>query len=79
MMKNIDDSRVLEVTPDRTTESADILWRTLSPKQRSKVRAVCVDMRQAYETSKETNAPSALTVYDRFYISQDLNEAVDKV
>ena len=79
VMTDIDESRVLEVTPDRTTESADILWKTLSPKQRSKVRAVCMDMWQAYETSTETNAPNALIVHDRFHISKYLNEAVDKV
>jgi len=79
VMTDIDESRVLEVTPDRTTESADILWKTLSPKQRSKVRAVCMDMWQAYETSTETNAPNALIVHDRFHISKNLNEAVDKV
>jgi transposase len=69
----------LQLTPDRTTESADILWKTLSPKQRSKVRAGCMDMWQAYETSTETNAPNALIVHDRFHISKHLNEAVDKV
>ncbi|MFN9289699.1 MAG: transposase, partial [Planctomyces sp.] len=54
VMTDIDESRVLEVTPDRTTESADILWKTLFPKHRSKVRPVCMDMWQAYETSTET-------------------------
>ena len=78
-MTDIDESRVLEVTPDRTTESADILLKTLSPKQRSKVRAVCMDMWQAYQTSTETNAPNALIVHDRFHISKYLNEAVDIV
>ncbi|MFN7869501.1 MAG: transposase, partial [Planctomyces sp.] len=70
---------VLEVTPDRTPESADILRKTLSPRQRSKVRAVCMDMWQAYETSTVTNAPNALIVHDRFHISKYLYEAVDKV
>jgi len=57
VMTDIDESRGLEVTSDRTTESADILGKKLSPKQRSKVRAVCIDMWQAYETSTATNAP----------------------
>jgi transposase len=75
----IDESRMPEVTPDRTPESAAILWKTLSPKQRSQVRAVCMDMWQADETSTETNAPNALIVHDRFHISKYLNEAVDEV
>ncbi len=70
---------MLEVTPDRMTESADILRKTLSPKHRSKVRAVCMDVWQAYETSTETNAPNALIVHDRFHISKYLNEAVEQV
>ena len=79
VMTDIDQSRVLEVTPDRTTESADELWKTLSRKQRSKVQAVCMDMWQAYETGTETNAPNAVIVHDRFHIAKYLNEAVDKV
>lgn len=67
---------VLEVTPDRTTESADILWKTLSRKQRSKVRAVCMDMWQAYETSTETNAPNALIVHDRTWFSSHISNGL---
>jgi transposase len=79
VMTDIDESRVPEVTPDRTPESADIRWKTLSPKQRSQVRAVCMGMLQAYETSTETPAPKALIVHDSCHISKYLNEAVDKV
>ena len=61
MMPDLDQSRVLDVTPDRTTESADALWKTLSRKQRRKVKAVCMDMWQAYETSTGANAPTALS------------------
>jgi transposase len=59
VMTDIDESRVLEVTPNRTTELAEFLWKTLSPKQHSRGRVVCMDMWQAYETSTETNAPNA--------------------
>ena len=79
MITEIDQSRVLDVTPDRTMESADALWETLSRKQRRKVKAVCMDMSQAYETRTETNAPNAVIVHDRFHIAKYLNEAVDKV
>ncbi len=79
VMTDIDQSRVLEVTPDRTTEAADALWKTLSEEQRSKVRAVCMDMWQAYEASTERNVPNARIVHDRFHIAKYLNEAVDKV
>ena len=53
MMTDIDQSRVLEATPDRTTEAADQLWKTVSDEKRSEVKAVCMDMWQAYEASTE--------------------------
>jgi len=53
VMTGIDQSRVLEATPDRTTEAADQLWKTVSDEKRSEVKAVCMDMWQAYEASTE--------------------------
>jgi transposase len=79
VMTDIDQSRVLEVTPDRTTDAADALWNTLSEEQRSKVKAVCMDIWQAYEMSTERNIPNARILHDRFHIAKYLNEAVDKV
>ena len=79
VMTDIDQSRVLEVTPDRTRESADELWKTLSEEQRRNVTAVCMDMWQAYEASTEENVPNTRIVHDHFHISKYLNEAVDKV
>ena len=79
VMTDIDQSRVLEVTPDRTTEPADRMWKTLSDEQRSEVKAVCMDIGQAYETSTERNVPQTRIVHDRFHIAKYLNEAVDKV
>ena len=79
VMTDIDQSRVLDVTPERTIESADQLWETLSQVQRKRVQAVCMDMWQAYETSTKNQVPQARIVHDRFHISKYLNEAVDKV
>jgi len=79
VMTDIDGSRVLEVAPERTIEACDRLWNTLSKPQKKKVRAVCMDMWQAFETSTEKNVPNAKIVHDRFHISKYLNEAVDKV
>ena len=53
VMTGVDQSRVLEVTPDRTTEAADQLWKTVSDEKRSEGKAVCMDMWQAYEASTE--------------------------
>lgn len=75
----MDQPRALNVTPDRTVELADAVWRTLSRKQQRNVKAVCIDTWQAYETSTQTNTPNTGIVHDRFHNAEYLNEAVKKV
>ena len=79
VMTDIDNRRVLEVAPERTTEAANSLWKTLSKTQRSEVESVSMDMWQAFMTSAGENAPNAEIVHDKFHISKYLGEAVDKV
>ena len=78
-MTDLDHGRVLDVTKDRTIESADQLWQTLNENQRNEVESVSLDMWQAFMTSAAKNAPVAEIVHDKFHISKYLNEAVDKV
>jgi hypothetical protein len=52
MMLVTDESRVLEVTSDRTTESADVQWRTVCMRSRSTVRLACMDTWLACEAGK---------------------------
>lgn len=79
VMTDIDGRRVLEVVPDRTTESADQLWQTLTKDQRKGVRAVAMDMWKAFMKSARKQVPEAEIVHDKFHIVKYLNEAVDKV
>lgn len=79
IMTDISGSRVLEVVQGRTEESADLLWKTLPEQQRSKVKAVAMDMWPAFIASATKNAPSASIVFDRFHVSKHLNDAVDQV
>jgi transposase len=79
IMTDMDGHRVLEVVPERTIESCDLLWKTLTETQQSEVESVSMDMWQAVMTSAEKNAPQAEVVHDRFHVSKHLNEAVDKV
>ena len=51
----------------------------LRDEQRSEVKPVCMDTRQAYEASTERNVPNARIVHDRFHTAEFLNEGVDKV
>ena len=79
VLTDIGQSRVLGVTPDRATQAADQLWITMSDKRRSEVKAVCMDMWQAYGASTERNIPNARMVDDRFHVAKYRNEAVDRV
>jgi transposase len=79
VMTDVSGSRVLDVVPGRDEESVEKLWETLTPDQIQKVKAVAIDMWQAFENSVKKQAPHADIVHDRFHISKHLNESVDKV
>ncbi len=79
LMVDIDRSRVLEVAKDRTTESCNELWSSLSESQKRGVLAVATDFWRAFSNSTREHAPQAEIVHDRFHISQYLVEAVDLV
>ena len=79
MMTDPIESRVVEVVKDRTEVAADEPWKTLSEKQCNAIKAVSIDMCQAFENSIVRNAPNAEVVFDKFHIAKHLNEGVDKV
>lgn len=79
LMVDIDRSRVIEVAKDRSAESCDQLWESLTESQKSGVSAVATDFWQAYRNSIREQAPQAEIVHDHFHISQYLIEAVDLV
>ena len=79
VMVDIAGSRVLAVAKDRSEESCDELWDTLSEDQKNGVQSVSTDFWQAYLNSIRKQVPQAEIVHDRFHISQYLVEAVDLV
>lgn len=79
VMVDIDQSRVLEVVKDRSEESCNKLWESLSTSQKKSVKSVSTDFWQAYLNSVRRQVPDAEIVHDRFHISQYLVEAVDLV
>jgi len=79
LMTDIDGSRILEVSEGRDEAAANRLWESLSSNKKGEIKAVAVDMWQAYLNATQANAPQAAIVHDRFHISKYLNEAVDKV
>lgn len=79
LLTDLEQSRVVEVVEDRTTEAAGKLWDSLSPEQKATVEAVAVDMWSPFIQSVQQQVPDADVVHDKFHVSKYLNEAVDKV
>ena len=79
LLTDLEESRVLDVVADRTTEAASQLWATLSPEQKETVEAVAVDMWEPFIQTIQQQVPDADIVHDRFHVSKYLGEAVDKV
>jgi len=79
LLTDLDQSRVLDVVQERTSEAADQLWETLSPEQKQTVEAVAVDMWEPFIRTIEKQVPDADIVHDKFHVSKYLGEAVDQV
>jgi len=79
LLTDLDQSRVLEVVEDRTTEAAGKLWDSLSREQKAAVEAVAVDMWEPFIQTVREQVPDADVVHDKFHVSKYLNEAVDQV
>jgi transposase len=79
LMSDLEQSRVLEVVPERTAEVCQELWTRLGNEQSRKVEAVSIDMWEPYLKATTKAAPQAQIVHDKFHIAKHLNEAVDQV
>ena len=79
LLTDLEESRVLDVVEERTTEAADRLWDTLRPEQKQAVEAVAVDMWEPFIQTIQKQVPDADIVHDKFHVSKYLGEAVDKV
>jgi transposase len=74
LMTDLDGRRVLEVVAGRDTTQAVASWEALPAEQRVKVEAAAMDMGANFVAATR----QAAIVYDRFHVSQHLNDAVDK-
>ena len=79
VLTDLDGSRVLDVTPERTEAAAAEVLQTLTVEQRQAVQAVAADMLPAYQNAVAAKTPDAALVHDKFHVAKHLNEAVDKV
>jgi len=74
-----DAARVIEVVPGRRSDDAIRLLETLPAAQRPRIKAVAMDMWDAYLKAGREVLPQADIVHDRYHISARLNAAVDRV
>ena len=79
ILTDIDRSRVLDLVPERKLVAAVSLLETLTPAQRTSVKAVAMDMWPAYMSAAGQCIPQADIVHDKFHVSKYLGEAVDAV
>ena len=79
ILTDIDRSRVLDLVPQRKLEAAKTLLETLTPTQRTSVKAVAMDMWPAYMSAAAQCVPQADIVHDKFHVCKYLGEAVDTV
>jgi transposase len=81
LVNDLEQSRVLYVSEDRTQTSLDGFWATLTEEQRTSVEAIAMDMWEPYLNSVRAHIDEAdrKIVFDKFHIAQHLGEAVDRV
>jgi transposase len=66
---------------DRSEASLDEFFVWLGPKKSKKIRLVVMDMWKAFRksTRKQSNAPQAKILYDKFHVVAHLQKAMDQV
>ena len=78
-LNDLDRGRVLEVVEGRTEEDALALWGKIPETSRATIKAVAMDMWQAYENAARRMVPGAEIVHDKFHIAKHLNDGVNRV
>jgi transposase len=81
VVADLERSRVLYLAEDRTQESLDAFWATLTPVQRDGIEVIAMDMWAPYIQSTRTHLQRAeeKIVFDKFHVAKHLQEAVDRV
>jgi len=80
ILVDLKNSRVLDVAQGRTKDATQkLITDTLTSAQRADIKAISMDMWEAFITVAGELLPSADIVHDKFHIVQYLKDAVDKV
>ena len=80
VVSNLETGEPLWFGVERKKETLDQFFENeLSRRQRMRITAACVDMREPFRLSIEQHAPNCKIVYDKFHVMKHANEAVDEV
>jgi len=79
LMTDLVGARVLEVVEGAGQKEVEALWQTLPQAQRQAVEAAAMDRGQSMIAGTRAAAPQAAIVHDRYHISAEQNQAVDRV
>ena len=75
-----DTGNIIDIAKDRTKKAyKELLNKSLTENQKSRVEHISMDMWQAYMTGNQEVLPKAKIVHDRFHLIKYLNDAIDKV
>lgn len=79
VLYDLDESRVLDLVKDRTTETATALLNIFPEENRPLIKAVAVDMWKPFLAAITDVFPNAAVVHDKYHIVSYLNKAVNEV
>jgi transposase len=80
VVSNLDTAEPLWFGRERKKEVLDEFFTgELTPRQRMRITAACVDMWEPFRMSIEQHAPNCRIVYDKFHIMKHANDAIDEV
>lgn len=79
VLNDLDQGCVIDVVEGRTQEAATKLIQTLSQDQRDGVKAIAMDMWQAFMNAAGEVIPNADIVHDKYHVAGYLGKAVDSV
>lgn len=79
VLADLDKGSIIDIVKDRTKEATKELLEKVPKEIRDNIKAISMDMWEAYEVTTNEIMPNADRVHDKFHISGYLNKAVDQV
>lgn len=79
LLYNLENPSVIDVAEERKEESLKQILNTIPLNERTKIKAVAVDMWEAFSKAIKEILPGADIVFDKFHILSHLSKAVNQV